>query len=340
MSKSKRDQSDSTASAEIRIPLEIVIRIGLPAPTETTPPTTASTPTVVVQSPTPQPEVDLLEGRFGGGQDSGLDRSDFSLGSFANAGFSWDTALSTALASELAYADASTVKTTVEQQWRFDQCEFFDIERTQGFFATTDEVVLVAYRGTQQLHDWLTNLNLRSRRIGDLGKIHSGFYAAFEVTQSHLESKIGELDDRALVITGHSLGGAIATVAAAVWDDTYEVTSVYTYGQPAVGKIRFRSRMRESYGDSFFRFVNDDDIVTRVPPGYRHVGNLRHFDRNGDLHGQLESAGGNQQPMMGEAEFQTFQQDLTANHELEGLIPSFRDHSMLRYIEKIRQQLS
>ena len=37
------------------------------------------------------------------------------------------------------------------------------------------------------------------------------------------------------------------------------------------------------HADSYFRFVNDDDIVPRVPPGYDHAGNLIHFDSQGFL---------------------------------------------------------
>ena len=65
--------------------------------------------------------------------------------------------------------------------------------------------------------------------------------------------------------------------------------------------------MRKHYGEIFYRFVNDDDIVPLVPPGYRHVGRFYQFDGSGRLKARIESVGVGLEeegpPTMSEAEF-------------------------------------
>lgn len=58
---------------------------------------------------------------------------------------------------------------------------------------------------------------------------------------------------------------------------------VVTFGQPAVGRGAFRMFFVQHYSRKFIRFVNDDDSLSRVPPGYQHVGRLLHFDPLGNL---------------------------------------------------------
>ena len=102
------------------------------------------------------------------------------------------------------------------------------------------------------------------------------------------------------------------------------------------------------------RFVNDDDIVPRVPPTYLQIGDLYHFDANGNLQNRLESiesvATDNVgRPMLTEAEFDRLRSQLldqraqakesgTESLEspvLEGLFPSLSDHRIDNYIAKI-----
>ncbi len=128
--------------------------------------------------------------------------------------------------------------------------------------------------------------------------------------------------------------------------------AVYTYGQPAAGTSGYRDFIAENYADSYFRFVNEDDIVPRVPPGYVHVGHLIHFgEESGWPRGAVVESSAAEPPMMNEKEFRELQERLRtrgqgpvplheeARTELEGLWPSVSDHSMNRYIEKILSQI-
>ncbi|WP_437980327.1 lipase family protein [Sorangium sp. So ce117] len=83
--------------------------------------------------------------------------------------------------------------------------------------------------------------------------------------------KLGKLE--ALYITGHSLGAALAVIAAALIETDDQLTGlrsalrgVYTYGQPMVGDSTFATEFDEKLGKKLFRHVYSRDIVPRMPP--------------------------------------------------------------------------
>lgn len=282
----------------------------------------------------------------------------FSLTSLAATEFSWPAALSLAMASRLAYSSPEEVNATARNSWGFTSCQFISEGDTQCFVASTSAVLLIAFRGTESLGDWLADLNARSI-TRSYGRVHRGFYHAFQDVEPQLLAAIGDIGNRSLVMTGHSLGGALATVAAAELNGRLAPSAIYTYGQPRCGDAAFQAEMSQNYTGKFFRFVNDDAIVTRVPPGYRHIGRLFHFDRDGNLQASTESAFAVNQtlesPPLSEAEFDQLRAELLATRSgnqlgamtetpvatpaLEGLFPSFRDHRLTGYITKILRHI-
>jgi hypothetical protein len=82
--------------------------------------------------------------------------------------------------------------------------------------------------------------------------------------------------------TGHSLGAALATLAA---DRSKFESCVCTLGSPRVGDEAFVKGFNSRFGDRSRRYVNDVDIVTHVPPPgplpYFHVDHLRYIDADG-----------------------------------------------------------
>ena len=101
-----------------------------------------------------------------------------------------------------------------------------------------------------------------------------------------IQEKVGKND--LLYVTGHSLGGALASLAAYYIDRDLKpsVQGLYTFGSPRV----FDHDMSTGFGESSpypaFRFVNSADIVTRVPPavfGFRHSGDMCYLSRTGEL---------------------------------------------------------
>ena len=277
----------------------------------------------------------------------------FSLDSLAATTFHWQTALSLALASKLAYEGRVTVDQTA-RGWGLEDLEFVQRDDTQCFCAASPAAVLIAFRGTESLGDWLINLNLVASNQ-PYGIVHQGFQHGFVAVRRPLERRLARFPDRPVLLTGHSLGGALATIAAAEFQHAYQVQGVYTFGQPAVGRGPFISFMTDHYGDRFFRFVNDHDVVPRVPPNFRHVGRLFHFDARGDVRTarrSVTSVGAEAEgpATMSTAEFDRFRGQLLeyraqqraaavteplAAPALESRFLSIRDHQVDAYIARI-----
>lgn len=341
----------TNGSVTLSIPLHITVSVG--------------TPTVVPQAgPIASPMSDSkglkisAEGMFSRKAMSNIPWSDFSIDSLNKSSFDWTAGLSCGLASKLSYSSDPVVCDTAKTLWGFSDCEFVEASHTQCFVAWSDRVVLMAFRGTESFGDWLGNLDVVSSHKR-YGIVHRGFLNAFIVVETRLRNILNELPGRTIVLTGHSLGGAVATIAAAHWSGSVPIQAIYTYGQPAVGKSDFPEFMRTTYPTNFFRFVNDDDVVPRVPPTYRHVGQLIWFDAKGRVRSRatapatapatesLDISGDHQ--MLSQEEFKRLQSALrsplvsqpnrglesTPRVELEGFVPSVRDHSMDEYLSQI-----
>lgn len=150
--------------------------------------------------------------------------------------------------------------------------QWIEFDGTQAAVLDTKRHQVLVFRGTSNVQDWLTNLDAWTvKRPEFTGEVHQGFYDALMVVLDdivhHLQSH------KILWITGHSLGGALATLASGLFRGT-----LYTFGSPRVGNKEFSEVV---FGN---RFTNNNDIVPRVPIGdYKHVGTNYHFTHNGKL---------------------------------------------------------
>ncbi len=122
------------------------------------------------------------------------------------------------------------------------------------------------------------------------GKVHNGFYSRVNNLWQELESTIENFNEnrqKSLWFTGHGLGGALATLAVArLRSNDQPVDGLYTFGQPRVGDSTFARNFNLDFKDNTFRYVNDNDIVTLLPPRaltFRHVGTLKYFTETGNL---------------------------------------------------------
>lgn len=89
-----------------------------------------------------------------------------------------------------------------------------------------------------------------------------------------MTTAVGENPDYQVVITGHSLGGAIAVLAAAETRKAGINAALYTYGQPRVGDEGLDKWMEDNAGAGNFRVTHRDDPVANVPSlwtGYTHI---------------------------------------------------------------------
>ena len=153
----------------------------------------------------------------------------------------------------------------------------------------SDNLAVVAFRGTEpdDPSDIFTDANFIMTPWTDnsgqsLGKVHEGFATAL-LANDILEKIITCLDSLVpathVLITGHSLGAALATLTAS----RKPSSRLYTFGSCRVGDAAFAEAVSSISHD---RFVDCCDLVTRVPTkefGYVHVGSLKYIDRNGKL---------------------------------------------------------
>lgn len=178
------------------------------------------------------------------------------------------------------------------------EIKFFSGNSSQCYVANNDDFLLLAFRGTEIrrrgadsdfaniIADLETDANIALAEWEPGGMVHRGFKEALdEVWESvldYLRSK--EKARRTVWFTGHSLGAALATLAAQRYE---QVRGLYTFGSPRVGDRDFK----KGFLFPTYRFVNHDDIVTRVPPPlfYQHVGRLKYIDGEGLLHDNPDS---------------------------------------------------
>jgi len=174
--------------------------------------------------------------------------------------------------------------------------DFFDNADTQGFVVEGDDTIIVAFRGTQPNRpmDWFVDFRAtRGHWDHNIGEVHDGFYNALRkvwgVTLANgevLPKRLVNRGNKTIWITGHSLGGALAELCAAqaMFVSKIPVQGVYTFGQPRVGNNDFADAVNAKLGSGIFRFVNDRDIVPRVPlfsMGFCHYGGQHAFDHAG-----------------------------------------------------------
>ncbi|KAH6803936.1 hypothetical protein C2S51_032183 [Perilla frutescens var. frutescens] len=214
-----------------------------------------------------------------------------------------------AMASKLAYENSQFIKHTVQNKWKMELLHSFNFkdDATQGLVFldknTNPKTIVVAFRGTEpfNVEDWSTDIDISGYKLqGIKGRLHRGFAKALglgddhdhdhayatitRVVMEHLK-KMNDTRTR-VIVTGHSLGGALAVVfaAALVMHDHIQLLerldAVYTFGQPRVGNAEFGEFMEEQfrlYGVDYCRFVYNNDFVPRIPPDnslfmYKHFG--------------------------------------------------------------------
>jgi hypothetical protein len=164
-------------------------------------------------------------------------------------------------------------------QFRGHNIEIGSIYDTTGLFGERADAVVLAFAGTD-LGVWetvATDADLKP----DVTNIHSGFHKAANAVMDKIDAAIDLSKQRGkpLFITGHSLGAAIAILAArhAVEDRNHAPRAIYGYGTPRPGGATFQTAYNNILGDVTYRLVHGRDLVARVPMsflGYRHVGHV------------------------------------------------------------------
>jgi hypothetical protein len=206
-----------------------------------------------------------------------------------------------AIAADIAYCPEAEGQQRYRDELGFPTSRLFSVGNTQAYLAQNDEFVVLAFRGSERptsidgLQDWLlTNANnFLILPEGDLGidfaaagvgaRFHRGFMTAlgsvwpplFEAVNKALEEK-----ERPLFVCGHSLGGALAQLAAWRLQKNYvAVEQVYTFGAPMVGNDAAAAAFDKEFAGKIFRFVDNPDLVPRLPTVSLVANSYRHCEK-------------------------------------------------------------
>ena len=139
---------------------------------------------------------------------------------------------------------------------------------TQAFLVRSPSFAVLAFRGTQQeLRDFLTDADAVRIPIA-AGEVHRGFEEALDSVWDAIAGALPA--DVPLFYTGHSLGAALAILAAG----RRAPRAAYVFGAPRVGDAAFAASLANV---KLYRVVDGSDVVTTVPPeelGFRHAGEV------------------------------------------------------------------
>jgi predicted lipase len=179
---------------------------------------------------------------------------------------------------------------------------FFDVAQTdtQGAIVATDSVTYLVFRGSETDLDWDTNFKFKQEVLefdrevikGEIvenreqiypyqgesrsgAKMHQGFSGAYLSVREQIHNYLRSHSVARVIVTGHSLGGALATLCAVdlQYNFSQVAIEIYTFGAPRVGNDGFSDSFNRRVPNSY-RIINGMDIVPALPrpwQGYRHV---------------------------------------------------------------------
>lgn len=199
----------------------------------------------------------------------------------------------TTVARELAFMSLATYESSSSiNNWNCGPCKSYQLEKVQcdtigaldlqwfsGHSPSLKGIVL-AFRGSSNIQNWISNLNFNMVGYPNCAKcqVHNGFYtnwqAAYRPVLNRIQSLKSLYRDAPIFITGHSLGAALAVLAAADIQHLYGgVQSLITFGEPRVGNQHFSDYYQSVLVG--FRVIHKADVVPHIPltgQGFFHEG--------------------------------------------------------------------
>lgn len=156
-------------------------------------------------------------------------------------------AYSSSIASQLAYMSAISYESQATiNAWNCSKCSVHRLVNTKAFSNTSSDIqgftgyspasnaIILAFRGSSNIKNWIINLSFNQVAYPKCTncKVHSGFYSGYNGLKSTIISQLNTLvaahKTAKIYLTGHSLGGAIALLAAVDIKDTFGHPSAFT----------------------------------------------------------------------------------------------------------------
>lgn len=215
----------------------------------------------------------------------------------------------------------------------FDEAIYIERDGAQAFMFQNSTDRVIACRGTEpnEWNDIKADANALTDLAETVGRVHRGFKREVDDIWPSLEEHLAQPDERALWVTGHSLGGAMAQIVAGrcrLADIPAWPTEVYTYGSPRVGNTRYVAHNDVEH----IRWVNNNDVVTKVPPAwlrYRHRGLRMYLDADGDVREKISKR------QRVRDQWRGFKQGLKQRK-----IDHFSDHAIAAYVDHLTRAVS
>jgi len=157
---------------------------------------------------------------------------------------------------------------------------------------TATRTAFVSFRGTSDAAEWVADIDAVPddyEPISGFGQVHTGFQAVYELVRADIAANLAAAASGCdqILITGHSLGAALAVLAAPdlarnMPPNTIEPRLI-TFAGPRVGVSDFVAKF-DALIESCYRVVNFLDIVPYLPPApYVHVGAQISVDSGGQV---------------------------------------------------------
>ncbi len=271
-----------------------------------------------------------------------------------------------ARACEAVYANGETSVPRLFFDTRFDRVVPIGFGSNSAVVGLKDDMAVVVFRGTDEIKDWYTNLNVRWDSV-EHGRLHSGFWSAYQSLREEIVKELTSRELKQVWICGHSLGGAMALCCAYDLSSTNTVplSGVVTFGQPKLADRSLAAHISSSLSGKYLAVVADEDPVADTVPLCHFCGSAIWFDGESVRfdRGRVEAMQDGP-PVFGagpdEEEGEPFFQDVMSEEELRrkqeklrqeenppprnpdeppvyaSSLPFFRDHNMSNYIAKLQ----